>query len=140
MNVYLDANVLVSLFIRDEMTPAAQSALRSLSGLVTVSDWTLAETASALSRAVRTQLLDYDDAWRAMAAIDRWTGRTAHRIEVLPADVREAERVIRNFDTVLKTPDALHIAVARRNDMALLTFDSAMGREARRLGVDVVEV
>ena len=137
MSVYLDASVLVSLFIRDEMTEQARSALRTHDGRVTVSDWTLAEAASAISRAVRTRVLDRDAGRRAMAAIDLWISRAAHRIEVLPADIREAELVIRSFETALKTPDALHIVVARRSDLALLSFDSALNREAAALGVRV---
>jgi predicted nucleic acid-binding protein len=35
----------------------------------------------------------------------------------------------------LKAPDALHVAVARRTGLVLLSFDSVMRREATTLGV-----
>jgi predicted nucleic acid-binding protein len=139
LSVYLDASVLVSLFIRDEMTERAQSALRTHLGPVTVSDWTLAEAASVIARAVRTGVLDREAARQAIAAIDLWIARAADRVEVLSADIREAELIIRSLETTLKAPDALHVVVARRMDLPLLSFDAAMAREAAALGVRVTD-
>lgn len=135
MSVYLDASVLVSLFIRDEMTERARSALRTHPGPVTVSDWTLAEAASAIARAVRARVLDREAARQAIAAMDLWISRAADRVEVLSADIREAELIIRSLGTTLKAPDALHVTVARRLDLPLLSFDAAMARDAAALGV-----
>jgi predicted nucleic acid-binding protein len=135
LSVYLDASVLVSLFIRDELTERARSTLRARTGTVIVSDWTTAESASAIARAVRTGVLDREAARRAIASIDLWVSRAAERIEVLSADIREAELIIRSFETTLKAPDALHIVVARRLGLPLLSFDVAMMREATALGV-----
>jgi predicted nucleic acid-binding protein len=137
LSVYLDASVLVSLFIRDEMTDRARSALLLQSGPITVSDWTLAESASAISRAVRTGVLDREAARQGITAIDLWITRAADRVEIYSSDIREAEIIIRSFQTNLKAPDALHIVVARRSDLTLLTFDAAMAREAEALGVRV---
>jgi predicted nucleic acid-binding protein len=137
LSVYLDASVVVSLFIRDEMTERARSALRTHLGLVTVSDWTLAETVSAIARAVRTRVLDREAAQHALAGIDLWVVRAADRVEVLSTDIREAELIIRSLETTLKAPDALHIVVARRMGLPLLSFDAAMAREAAALGIEV---
>ena len=135
MNLYLDASVLVSLFVRDTLTERAQSSLRAHADIVTVSDWTLAETASAIGRAVRTGVLAREAARRAIDAIDSWVDQAASRVEVLPSDIREAEAILRSFQTTLRAPDALHIVIARRMDLALFSFDAAMRREAGSLGV-----
>ena len=135
MSVYLDTSVLVSLFVRDEMTDIAHSHLSKHPGVVTVSDWTMAEAASALSRAVRTGGLQREDAGRAIGAMDLWINRAGRRVEVLPADIREAEFIIRGFETTLKAPDAVHVVIARRAELALLSFDKGMARAAAALGV-----
>src|SRR5437016_3112132 len=119
------------------MTARARSALQTHPGPVTVSDWTLAETASAIARAVRTKVLDREAARQALAAIDLWIVRAADRVEVLSTDVREAELIIRSLETTLKAPDALHVVIARRLDLPLLSFDAAMTREAAALGIAV---
>jgi predicted nucleic acid-binding protein len=82
-------------------------------------------------------VLDREAARRAIAAIDLWIARAADRVEILSADIREAELIIRSLESTLKAPDALHVVVARRMDLPLLSFDAAMAREAAALGVRV---
>ena len=139
MSPYLDASVVVSLFIQDAMTERAQAGLRAHSGVVTVSDWTLAEAASALARAVRTQVLASEAALQAIDTIDAWVDQAANRVEILPSDIRETEAILRSLQTALRAPDALHIVVARRMDLALLSFDRKMIESARDLGVQVID-
>ena len=70
--------------------------------------------------------------------MDTWLSVNAERFEVAPADVREAEVVLKSLDTTLRTPDALHIAIARRTGLDLFTFDAAMSRHAAALGIRIV--
>ena len=48
-----------------------------------------------------------------------------------------AATYLRPLDLTLVTPDALHIAIARRVDAILVTFDRAMAVAASALGVAV---
>jgi predicted nucleic acid-binding protein len=41
---------------------------------------------------------------------------------------------LRRLDLPLKTPDAIHIAIAQRVDATLVTFDWQMAAAARALG------
>ena len=43
------------------------------------------------------------------------------------------------LDLGLRTPDALHIAVAHRIRAPLATFDAKLIRDARKLGLTVLE-
>ncbi len=52
-------------------------------------------------------------------------------------DVRLAETFIRRLDLTLLAPDALHIAMAKREGAALATFDAKMAASAQNLGLDV---
>lgn len=139
MKTYLDASVIVPLLVHDQLSERAEAALRTVSHPVAVSDWTLAETASAIAKAVRTKMLLREAAQKALASMDLWVGRAAIRVEVLSADIREADLIIRRLSSSLRAPDALHVVVARRLDVTLLTFDAIMAREARALGLEVVD-
>ncbi|ODT88839.1 MAG: hypothetical protein ABS78_05860 [Phenylobacterium sp. SCN 70-31] len=105
-----------------------------------LSDWTIAEAVSAISRGVRMRVLSREDARTALAGIDGWAASAAERIEVASADIRAAERMLRSLDTTLRTPDALHVVIAQRIGAPLLTFDQVMAREARKLGLTVIEI
>jgi predicted nucleic acid-binding protein len=137
LNVYLDASVLVSLFVRDGLTERAQSTLRTQADTVVVSDWTLAEASSAIARTMRMGLLTRAAAQQTIAAIDSWVARTADRLEVLPSDVNETAIILRSLETTLRAPDVLHVVIARRTGLLLLTFDAAMARHAAALGARV---
>jgi uncharacterized protein len=111
--------------------------LRSNLGVVVVSDFAAAEFASALARRVRTSELLTERARFAFAAFDGWTLRATQRVELRAADIRAAETFIRGLDLPLRTPDALHIAVAQRLGATLATFDEPMKKSATALGVPV---
>ena len=127
------------MFVEDDFTGRAHRFVRALDHPAVVSDWTIAETVSAIGRGVRTGALTRDSAYRAIAGLDGWVLSAAERIEVAPADVRSADGLLRSLNTTLRTPDALHVAVALRTRLPLLTFDVAMARDAQRLGLSVVD-
>ncbi len=53
------------------------------------------------------------------------------------ADVKRADAVMRRLDLTLRTPDALHIAIAERIGATMATFDDKMAAAARILGLAV---
>ena len=134
-SVYLDASVLVPLFVDDRHTSRAHEFLASSKPRLVVSDFASAEFASALSRRVRTSEMSPEQAKSAFELLDVWTTREAHRIEVSPADIRRANAMLRGLDLALRTPDAVNIAMAERSSAILLTFDLKMSTCALRLGV-----
>ena len=54
-----------------------------------------------------------------------------------PSDVEVADLYVRRFDLMLRMPDALHIAICRRERHVLATLDRRMAEAARALGVEV---
>jgi predicted nucleic acid-binding protein len=137
MSVYLDASMLIPLFMKEAFTERAERYCDSNLGVVVVSDFAAAEFASALARRVRTSELLTERARFAFAAFDGWTLRATQRVELRAADIRAAETFIRGLDLPLRTPDALHIAVAQRLGATLATFDEPMKKSATALGVPV---
>jgi uncharacterized protein len=140
VTTYLDASVLVALFIQDALTPRADAFLRERTPLLTVSDFAAAECASAIARRVRTGRLTADEAREVFISLDAWVARATQRVETIPADVRAAEGYLRRLDLTLRTPDALNIAIAQRIGATLATFDKRMGASARALGMDLASL
>lgn len=90
MRFYLDASVVVPLLILEPTTAAVISFVEKNSEHLIISDWAGAETASALSRLVRTQRLDEKAARAKLERLDllRMTGMD--EAEVQSSDVRAA--------------------------------------------------
>lgn len=137
MSVYLDASILVSLFSVDSLTPQAERFLRTSVGEVIVSDFAVAEFASAIARRVRMGRLDAKDAYGIFADFDTWTTDVASRVETTSGDVAAAGAFVRRLDLPLRTADAINIAIAHRLAATLATFDVKMGQSAKALGMAV---
>lgn len=137
MKAYLDANVLIALFIEEEFTARAKSFLKAGKPILLISDFACAEFASGIARLVRIETFTVSDAQAIFTAFDTWTARTTQRVETLTADVKAAEAFVRRLDLTLRAPDALHIAMAQRTAATLVTFDERMAERARVLGIPV---
>lgn len=138
MSLYLDASVLVSLFAPDTLSARADALLRSSSEAVIVSDFAMVEFASSISRRVRMGETSRAEAGMIFDALDDWCVRIVQRAETEAADMRAASGLLRRLDLSLRTGDALNIAIARRLDAALATFDNKMADCARKLGLRVL--
>ena len=137
MTPYLDASVLVSLIIDDAHTERAHRLVSSGDRFL-VSDLAAAEFTSAIAIRWRSKTLSEAEARGAFLLFDAWRGRSAEGVDVLSADIRAADQVIRTLSYSLRTPDAIHLVVARRLDATLATFDEALALAAERCGLRVV--
>jgi predicted nucleic acid-binding protein len=137
LKVYLDASVLVALLTVDPMTARADMFMRTNEPLIVVSDFAAAEVTSAIGRRVRTREMNAEHAKAAFSAMDAWIARKGGRRRLTSADVTRAGALMRRLDLTLRTPDALHIAIAERVGATLATFDEKMAAAARVLGLSV---
>lgn len=137
--IYLDASFLVALFKPEAVSERADDFIRQNPTDLIVSDFAAAEFASAAGRWVRRGELDLAGARAALGSFDVWIARTAQHIETNPADVAVATAFLRRLDLPLRTPDAIHIAIAQRLGATLVTFDRRMADSARALGCPVEE-
>jgi uncharacterized protein len=94
-----------------------------------MSIYTVAEAKNQLSKLIDRALKG--------EGIVTWVPRSAYREEVTTADIDGATRILRRLDVNLRTPDAIHTAIARRLEATLVTFDRGMAAGARALGVAV---
>lgn len=138
MSAYLDASVLVALFVDDVFTERADAFLRRSPAKIVVSDFAAAEFASSVSRKVRMGRLSEADAREAFATFDMWAARAAERIGVVASDVGAATHFLRRLDLTLRTADAINIAMAERLGAELASFDQKMVECAAAVGVPAV--
>jgi uncharacterized protein len=136
LTVYLDASVVVSLFVNDVHTDRAQAWL-ARGDTPVLSRWTIAEFSSALARLRRLGVLDYEQQRGAEEAFDAWMVLLGPPVAITDQDFIEARYLCRG-DGAIRTPDALHLCVVQRLGISFLTFDAAQADVARRQGVDVV--
>ncbi len=137
LTVSLDTSVLVALILNDLFTDRAKAFLAADGSSLIVSNLAIAEFASVVARRVRTADITRAEALEAFANFDAWSTRTTLRVEATSADMTSAAAFIRRLDLNLRTPDALHIAIADRLGTALATFDTRMATNAAVLGVAV---
>jgi predicted nucleic acid-binding protein len=137
LSVYLDASVILPILIEEPSSVVVDRFMVELDDELMVSEFAAAEVASALSRLVRTGLLDHDDASRRLADFDAWRAAATRDLDLQAADVRLANVFVRRFDLMLRAPDALHAAACRREDHLLVTLDRRLATAALELGVRV---
>jgi len=137
LTVYLDASVLVALFVQDSLKERAMAFLRATHPVLFVSDFASAEFSSAIAHRVRIGAITEAGARAAFTNYDDWTGRMAALLRTESADINAATVFVRRLDLTLRAPDAINIAIARRVGAALATFDRKMAEAAAALGVTV---
>jgi uncharacterized protein len=137
VSLYLDASVLITLFVIDPSSARAEAFLSVHQEIVVVSDFGVADFSSAVGRRVRTRDLTREDGQLAFYDLDTWVTRSAYREEVMTADIDAANRILRRLDVNLRTPDAIRIVIARRLEATLVTFDRIIAASARALGIGV---
>jgi predicted nucleic acid-binding protein len=134
--VYLDTSVLVSLFVREvHSAPVRVWFAGQVPDTLCSSLWTRTEFAAALGAKVRSRLLALQSARTVLATYDNLARRSATILVPVRADYELATRLVENFESGLRAPDALHLAIAQNNGVgALATGDKVLAEAAAALG------
>ena len=137
MSAYLDASVLMPTLVQEPGTAVIKAYLVGTRQELLISDFAAAEVASGLSRLARMNVLDAADASARLGDFEIWRAATSSSVDIHAADVRLAYAFVRRFDLMLRAPDALHLAIARRLDVTLITLDRRLVKAAGELGITV---
>lgn len=139
VGAYLDASVLAALLLEETTSDQVDRWLSEADRRLVVSDLASAEVSSAVSRAVRTQREDESGGRQLLADFDAWMKAAAVlRVDINPDDIRTADHFVRRFELKLRTPDAIHAAVAQRLGATLITLDRRLLGAASALGVEAI--
>jgi uncharacterized protein len=137
VSFYLDASVIVPMLTNQSMSSVARAFLEGASAPFWVSDFAEAEVASAVSRLVRTGVLTADSGGELLAGFDDWLFEEATLVEMERTDLRSAIALVRRFDLMLRTPDALHLVISERLSAELVTFDRRLALAAQAIQLPV---
>ena len=135
MGLYLDASVIVSLFISDAFSDRAESEAFGADQELFVSDWAVLEVSSVVRKRARIGAISQEEALTLLADFDLWRAQSTTVANVQAADIAAANILVRRLDVVLRGPDAIHIAIVQRLGAHLLTFDKGMEKVAASIGL-----
>src|SRR5258708_1929909 len=132
---YLDTSILPPFYWPEKLTPAVQTLMNGLETPL-ISDWTQTEFASALAMRIR---MGHEHAAAAQAIIALFQQHLSdgiyERLPVTRGDFEMACDWICRFQTPIRAPDALHLAVSHNNNCVLMTADVRLAESAKILGV-----
>jgi len=140
--IYLDTSFLTPLF-REEATSGkvADFISRQAAGTLAVSKWTTVEFASLISRDVRMGSLSVVQGRRLISEFESTVATSLVTLVPGSNDFDLAQEYVANFSTQLRSPDALHLAVAHNNGMEFIaTLDDGMLSAAKKLKIPAKRV
>jgi uncharacterized protein len=132
---YLDTSVLAAYYCPEPLSNKVQKALNQLTE-PTISPLVDLEMHSALAMKVRARELDTAAAGQILAMFQVHLSDARYRI--VPIGAREytlGRSWLGGFNTPLRTLDALHLAAAFANGLALVSADRTLVRCARQIGI-----
>jgi uncharacterized protein len=137
--VYADTSALVALFAKESTALGIRNWLNDESNVLCAADWCVTEVASALSVKVRSKTLAQEEADLSWAAFEQACQGAIELLPVLAQDFSRAAQLCRVAVSGLRAGDALHLAVAlRQNCKQLLSFDRNLNINAQATGLKLV--
>jgi uncharacterized protein len=135
--IYLDTSFLTPLF-REEASSAQVTAFlaRQVVGTMAASKWASIEFSSLISRDVRKRTLTAIQGRRLIAEFATLSAVSLVMLTPGANDFELALDYVSHFATHLRSPDALHLAIARNNGVEFVaTLDAGMLAAAKRLKI-----
>ncbi|QEE44388.1 type II toxin-antitoxin system VapC family toxin [Rhizobium sp. WL3] len=124
---YIDTSIIVALLAREPAAERVSAWLREQTpGSLHVSGWTMTEFSSALSLKLRTGQIDIEQKSTALAAFNRLVSRSLVVLPVASPDFHAAARLCDRSELGLRAGDSLHIAIAVRSGLPIVTLDKVM--------------
>ena len=134
---YVDTSILAVYYCPEPLSERAEQRLRALRPPV-VSWLTDVELHSALAKKVRKNELTDEDAERVR---DLFRTHVSHALYEVAAieheEFAQARQWMARMDTALRTLDALHLVVAHRRDLEVLTADRGLAEAGRAFEIEV---
>lgn len=134
MIALFDTSVIVCLILQENGYQAIQDRLAHLSLTFWFSDFGKGEFAAAVGAKVRAGTISATAADTMLTQLDTWLTADAI-IPITTADIKAAAGFVRRFETGLRMPDAIHLAVARRISCPVVSLDRVQLRAALACGV-----
>lgn len=138
MTIYLDTSLLVAAMAPETGTAAAMAWMTDHAEVsLVISDWVIAEFASAIAVKQRRGDIDADDARAAQAQFAALVSTVFEVVMVTRPHFRAAARIAETSAAGLRAGDALHLAIAADLGLSVATLDRGMARAAAEAGVRI---
>ncbi|CAN7668725.1 type II toxin-antitoxin system VapC family toxin [Rhizobium sp. LjRoot254] len=136
MKFYFDTSIFVPLTVLELKTKAVQQWFSECEPMeIVISDWTIVEFHSALALKLRTGQIDAGLRAGAQELFARYTSESFQIIEVTRADFGRAATLANKEALKLRAGDALHLAIAERQEFQVCTLDKHLFEAAFAVGV-----
>jgi len=132
---YVDTCVLVSLFHNDSGYPPAEAWLTQVNDRdLWISHWVLLEFASATALRQRRGALETSRIEALQVALEQFCNERLGMLEPRGEDFLLARSLVQDWaSSGLRAADALHLAVAHRHGLTLVSADQTLVAAARQL-------
>ena len=135
MSQYIDTSILAAYYCPEPLSEVAEKHLLKLKSPV-ISWLTGVELYSAIAKKVRRNDISENDAERIGDLFEVHQGGEYYRVaEIEAQDYRRATKWMMQRETPARTLDAIHLAVAWRLQLTVVTADSTMAQAAKRLDI-----
>jgi uncharacterized protein len=134
---YFDASAIAAIILPERSSDAVAALVDTTEADIRVSEFSIAETSSAISRLFRMKQHNRQEAERLFLDVDRWVEDVASLVDIQSSDFARATDLVRDLDLKLRAPDALHLAISERLDARLITLDRNLAAAARAVGATV---
>ena len=140
MTCYVDTSVWIALLAKEKTAPSVAAWMARGTPLLTA-EWTQVEVASGLG--IKARRLEFNQAVASQmcAAFRQLIAMDGVAIApIVPTDFEEAALICEQVDLAIRGGDGLHLAVAQRVGAAhFFSFDNALKRQAKRMGMELME-
>jgi predicted nucleic acid-binding protein len=141
LRYYLDASLIVAAITREAATPAVQLWLDDhKSNTWLISEWGVAEVASALSIKVRTGQMQAQSRPLAVSLFNRVFRPSVEVVSVNSHHFSDAARFVERHELSLRASDALHLAICGHHGATLCTLDNRLATAGPILGVPTLRL
>ena len=135
--VYIDTSILVAYYCPEKISDQVEKILVETSSPA-ISQLTDVELTSALARKIREKALSEEDGKAVLDVFRTHIDENSYTyLPIQPKHFSTAMDWIAQFNTPLRTLDALHLAIASKSKAPLLTADIKLAESAKELGVEV---
>jgi uncharacterized protein len=136
--IYVDTSLLLPVYVLEERSEEANRILETSSSII-ISDLTFAEFHVGLARKVKLGTLSAPQSGAAQAALESHLREgLLQRVALRSAHYEAAGHMASKASVMLRTLDALHVAVAAGLGAQVATFDGRLADAARDLGFEVL--
>jgi len=137
---YIDTSILVAFYCPEKISDQVEEILINTKNPA-ISQLTEVELTSALARKTREKTLSQKDAIDILSVFRAHINEKSFQfLPIQPKHYTTAMNWIAEFNTPLRTLDALHLAIAAENKVPLLTADFKFAESAEILGIAVTLV